>query len=151
MPNEWYYARAGKREGPVYIDELKRLVQQGQLRPTDHVWQQGTAAWVPASSVEGLFGAEPPPLPPSPPRATNLNTLLRPEGLAGWLHWLDHHKIVICVVTFIVGMSLSFLSSLVTKSDAPKTLFFLIGILPTSVFGIIWAINRQRKEMLHGL
>jgi hypothetical protein len=152
MTNEWFYAKAGKREGPVSIEDLKRLVQQGQLQPTDNVWKQGTPAWVSASSVDGLFEAEPPPLPPSPPtKATNQNSLHKPEDLAGWLQWLDHHKIVISVVTFVVGMSLSFLSSVVTTKDAPKVLFFLIGILPAGVFGTIWAINRQKREMLHGL
>jgi len=54
MSNEWFYAKAGKREGPVSLDDLKQLVQQGQLGLSDHVWTQGMQKWVPASSVEGL-------------------------------------------------------------------------------------------------
>lgn len=158
MTNEWYYAKAGTKEGPVSIDDLKRLIQQGQLQPTDHVWRQGMQTWVPASTVEGLFGVEPPQLPPPVPVPSQSNTtpsthlsVFTKEGFAAWMKWLDAHKIVICVVTFIVGMSLSFLSSRITTKDAPKVLFALIGILPACIFGTIWAINRQKRDMLHGL
>ena len=47
--------------------ELKALAESGRLKPTDNVWKEGLAEWIPASKVKGLFPPSPPPLPPSPP------------------------------------------------------------------------------------
>jgi hypothetical protein len=47
---------------------LKAAATGGQLRPDDLVWKEGTADWVPARTVAGLFpGAAPPPQPSPPP------------------------------------------------------------------------------------
>jgi len=63
----WWYAKGDQRQGPFTAAELKALVASGQVAPTDMVWKEGLANWVPASSVNGLFtssGSEaPPPLP----------------------------------------------------------------------------------------
>jgi hypothetical protein len=70
----WYYARGGAQTGPVSFDELKAAVAAGQLAREDLVWKEGTADWVPAQHVAGLFPASPadPPLsatqPIPPPR-----------------------------------------------------------------------------------
>jgi hypothetical protein len=77
MQANWYYSRHQQRHGPVLFEELRQLAQSNQLEPGDMLWQQGTDAWVPAGSVDGLFepvsalvesgigvGPAPPPLPP---------------------------------------------------------------------------------------
>ena len=64
MANEWRFTLNGQpAASPVSWGQLKRLVADGQLQPTDTVWQEGMTGWAPAGSVKGLF-------PPSklPPR-----------------------------------------------------------------------------------
>jgi tetratricopeptide (TPR) repeat protein len=58
MPNEWYYSRDGHRQGPIADSRLKQLAAAGELLPTDLVWKQGLARWVPASKVRGLFAGK---------------------------------------------------------------------------------------------
>jgi hypothetical protein len=68
MADQWYYSRGGSKAGPVSVTELKQLAGSGQLSPTDMVWKDGLAAWVPASSLKGLFSPNLSPLPvPSTP------------------------------------------------------------------------------------
>ena len=50
--SRWYYTRDGKRrEGPVTVDELQALVKDGRLLPADMLLEEGSAKWVPVSSV----------------------------------------------------------------------------------------------------
>ena len=54
---EWYYAKHGKQEGPVPVGRLKELLDAGQVAPTDLVWREGMAEWLPAAQVGELTGA----------------------------------------------------------------------------------------------
>ena len=58
--DEWFVSRQGERFGPVDQATLEAWVRQGRLRPGDSVWQEGTAHWVPAWTVPGLFAPPPP-------------------------------------------------------------------------------------------
>jgi hypothetical protein len=74
MESVWYYARGGAQTGPVSFDDLKAAVAAGKLGAEDLVWKEGTADWIPARAVAGLFPMPaPPPTPaaiaPAPPRA----------------------------------------------------------------------------------
>lgn len=62
MNAQWYYMLGDKKLGPVTAGQLKQLAQTGQLQPTDHVWKEGMASWLPAEKVKGLFppASEPP-------------------------------------------------------------------------------------------
>jgi uncharacterized protein (TIGR00266 family) len=69
---EWHYSQGGKQLGPVTGAELKSLATQGRLKPTDLVWKDGMADWVPANQVHGLFDpsvAPPSSSSPAPPAA----------------------------------------------------------------------------------
>lgn len=57
MSQEWYYSVDGDRQGPIGGAELKKLAETGTLKPTDLVWKDGMADWVPARSIKGLFSA----------------------------------------------------------------------------------------------
>jgi hypothetical protein len=63
MSDQWHYSRGGKQVGPVSTTELSQLAASGQLSPTDMVWKEGMGAWVPASTLKGLFNPNPPLLP----------------------------------------------------------------------------------------
>lgn len=100
MENEWYYGDGGQRHGPVSIEDLRNLIQDGSLKRDTLVWKEGLETWVPASKVKGLF-REPPPLagppkpksgpPPLPPRRS-----ARPEVSAqdSLVRSAEDHEIV---------------------------------------------------------
>jgi hypothetical protein len=50
---------AEKPFGPVAAGELQRLAAARSLEPTDLVWKEGMAQWVPASTIKGLFPSQP--------------------------------------------------------------------------------------------
>jgi hypothetical protein len=50
----WYYADGERQQGPVAADELRRLVEIGEIKPSDLVWQPGMQDWVPAQAIRGL-------------------------------------------------------------------------------------------------
>jgi hypothetical protein len=45
VPEEWFYASAGAEQGPVTLQELKRLIGLGEVTSDDHVWTEGMANW----------------------------------------------------------------------------------------------------------
>src|ERR1043166_5203881 len=55
MAEMWYYTNEGKQMDPVSMKELKRLVGDGTLKPTDMVWKEGMPRWIRASSMKELF------------------------------------------------------------------------------------------------
>ncbi len=60
----------GQNAGPYNMQQLQQLVQNGQLTRQTYVWKQGMANWELAGNVQelsSLFGAVPPPMPPTPP------------------------------------------------------------------------------------
>ena len=71
MAAEWHVSIDGSQSGPVPVEKIRSLAVSGQLKPTDHIWKEGMADWVPASSIKGLFPQQPPtatrPVAPPPP------------------------------------------------------------------------------------
>lgn len=60
----------GQQFGPYNMQQLQQMVQNGQLTAQTYVWKQGMANWELAGNVQelsSLFGAVPPPMPPTPP------------------------------------------------------------------------------------
>jgi uncharacterized membrane protein len=57
---QWYYSKQGKQFGPVNRAELSRLVQKGEIREHDLVWNSSLGDnWVQASTIDGLFAQSP--------------------------------------------------------------------------------------------
>ena len=52
----WYYAVAGRQEGPVALPALQQLLASGKLRPVDLVWNPSMTQWAPAASITALMG-----------------------------------------------------------------------------------------------
>lgn len=95
MADDWYYSDAGNKTGPVSPNELKRLADSGALTPTDLVWREGMAQWVPARAVKGLFAAAASAAPAAPPSAAPTSApppSRRPRPLLPTSDWhpLDH-------------------------------------------------------------
>ena len=51
---EWYYGKGGQQEGPFDEATLRQRVASGQVNPTDLVWREGMAEWLPLSQVAEL-------------------------------------------------------------------------------------------------
>ena len=59
MAGQWYYAVGGQQYGPVSANELKSLVESGELRSDDLIWRHGLSDWVAAERLKGLFPRSP--------------------------------------------------------------------------------------------
>ena len=58
----WYYAQAGKQEGPLNDAQLAQMVAMGTITAQTLVWHEGMADWLPYARVaveEGLAEAQP--------------------------------------------------------------------------------------------
>jgi len=52
--SKWHCAIDGSKYGPVSAQELHNWLAEGRLKPTDDVWTEGMADWVPYNTVEEL-------------------------------------------------------------------------------------------------
>jgi uncharacterized protein (TIGR00266 family) len=75
---QWYVAVNGQSIGPMSESDLAAALRAGTYAPTDHVYTQGMAGWVPAAQVPEFAGAGgsptgpagPPPAPATSGRTT---------------------------------------------------------------------------------
>jgi Ca-activated chloride channel family protein len=67
--SQWFYAKQGQMTGPCSLDQIRKLLVEGQLQPTDLVWEAGTPNWQPASAVPNLV--PPGAIKPAPPAASS--------------------------------------------------------------------------------
>ncbi len=75
MDPSWYYAIDNVRHGPVTIEELKRLVASGELKPLDLVWHPDFGPeWRNTIHVPSLMSA-PPPLNPAADRQERVDVV----------------------------------------------------------------------------
>ncbi len=51
----WWWARDNERHGPVDEASFRQMVERGELRPDDLVWNESMATWLRASQVPGLL------------------------------------------------------------------------------------------------
>ena len=69
MPSVQYMvAINGQQYGPYNMQQMQQMVQSGQINAQVLVWAQGMPQWMTAGSVpelSQLFGATPPPMPPT--------------------------------------------------------------------------------------
>ena len=69
MPSVQYMvAINGQQYGPYNMQQMQQMAQSGQINAQVLVWAQGMPQWIAAGSVPELaqlFGATPPPMPPT--------------------------------------------------------------------------------------
>lgn len=102
---QWWYAEGGKRQGPVEVTELQRLIQAGTLDGKTLVWTTGQGEWVSLETIPDLkvlLDSGPPPLPPELIAALD-NTLY----VAGpWRRYFARTLDLILSVVFAVALFL---------------------------------------------
>ena len=57
MSEQWSYAKGGVQQGPVSLDELRRMLAAGELTGTDLAWRPGMANWAAITTMEELTAA----------------------------------------------------------------------------------------------
>lgn len=63
----WHVAIDGQQQGVMSEDEVRRMVASGRLKPTDLIWREGMAEWLPASqALPDAFASPTMPAPPTP-------------------------------------------------------------------------------------
>lgn len=58
MAAKWFYRRSGAEHGPVSSRKIRRMVERGELAPTDTLWKDGMDEWRPAGESAKLFGRD---------------------------------------------------------------------------------------------
>jgi hypothetical protein len=62
----WYYSKNGMQLGPLSTEELSGKANGGEVLPSDLIWREGMADWLPLSQVPEFQGAgglaTPPPI-----------------------------------------------------------------------------------------
>jgi uncharacterized protein (TIGR03067 family) len=71
MAESWHVAKAKTKLGPFSREQLKKLARAGRLLPSDMVLSAGSAKWVSANTVDGVFAAPEQPPTANPKRRTN--------------------------------------------------------------------------------
>jgi len=64
---EWYAGIGGKQVGPLTVEQLQQLIQNGRVNKDTLLWKQGLDNWAAAADIPEaakMFGSVPPPLPP---------------------------------------------------------------------------------------
>lgn len=133
----WWYANKGKKAGPVDIDELKRLLQTGQIGSKTMLWREGMEAWKSLGKIDdlnGLKAAVPPPLPPE--------TESDPRGFPLVNRWPRFFARIFDVwwemllVSFVLMVVLSwFYAGFLQWINIPgSTMLFAIFCLPIALF-----------------
>jgi len=139
LEDQWLMTRDGQTQfGPYTMLQLQQFAMEGRVSPDDHLWQDGMADWVPASSVLGTFLSPPLPLVSSPPplvdgaRVTDGNRIANriATGVVAILWgWLGIHK-------FMLGLNTPGLIMLLTSLlTVPLTCGY--GALVMGTIGII--------------
>lgn len=110
----WFVLIDVEEKGPFESQALKDLLQQGQIRPEDHVWKEGMAEWIPISHVPEFMATASdsaaipvlPPVPPVPPTGSATPGVAPSSGTPG-----------VAVASFVLGL-LTFIANLVAGLPA---------------------------------
>ena len=85
----WYYARNKQPFGPIDEATFRGLCRSGQVVPSDMVWTDGMAGWVPAGSMPGLLPQQTSQAAPTPTAAQQRSPRFRARrsniGGCSWL------------------------------------------------------------------
>lgn len=87
---DWYYARDGRRIGPLSLEALVALANDGKIAASDLVWHESLPAWTPAGEVAQLAGisfsepVQPPMTAAASSAASTSNPYSAPQSI-----WID--------------------------------------------------------------
>lgn len=157
----YWVARGGQQYGPYAVADVRRMIAEGRIAPTDLAWTEGMANWEPLSQVLPQEPAAQKPLPPPPAAAYAQPAYAQPAygfqqpaaatpiatPAAGpvppSLHWALVFLLV--MVTFgIFGIVWIFVEANFVKRIDPRnparTLFVVVLLLEAVYIGLMVAV-----------
>ncbi len=57
-PARWYHLQGEQQHGPIGLEEMRRLVMEGTVRPDTFVWADGMPDWLLAREVPAITPPE---------------------------------------------------------------------------------------------
>lgn len=83
IPNDWFVAIDDAQQGPLTVDRVRDLWNQGEIGPDSLAWRAGMADWVPLSEITEL-ASELAPKPSKPlvaaPATSQVGTVVSAQG-----------------------------------------------------------------------
>jgi len=161
MDKLWYYTQgaAQEKKGPVPEDEIRLLVASGQIQPSDLLWSEGMANWLPLSALPQLKGpsSQIASAFTSPAAAAASGQAGIPEGLTGWMTFVAVMTIIsgafyclgciwmiVGIPTIIAGVALLAAKNAIANLggvDSSLTLFFAKMKSFFQLTGIVYIIG----------
>jgi uncharacterized RDD family membrane protein YckC len=128
---DWFYAKNNQQNGPVTLEALASLLQQGHVLPSDLVWHDGMPAWQPAGVVPELNAAS--------AAATSSIGYFNPvaPGSGGppqyagfWLRWVAViiDSLLLGVVGFVIGLMTGMQGRFLSHRAVPMSPSFLVSM-----------------------
>lgn len=77
---QYHISRQGQTYGPYPAEDVRRMLSEGRLLPSDLCWTEGMAAWEPLGKVMGVGPAAANPTPPQAPMASPAQPATPPQG-----------------------------------------------------------------------
>jgi hypothetical protein len=153
----WYVASdGGKHLGPFTKSALGQMAASGKLRREDMVWQEGTADWLQAQSVAGVFppppaSSKPPPAPP--PGAASSSAQQMKDSAAKALAPIDKvlSEMSSPRVFRLVGRTSAVLSFLTLLASISLFLFGVNLFAFALLFAVLWIVGEGVASILHSL
>src|SRR5258708_36216821 len=99
----WFYAKDGRKDGPISDEDLQNLISRGTIGPNDLVWKEGMSNWQKASTVSGFVFPSDPTAPDSfPPSSKPAVSVTTASSLAGsaipdYLPWSIAATVLCCL------------------------------------------------------
>jgi len=135
--DKWYYSWKGEKLGPVPLEEMQRLIEEGTLEAGDLVWTSGMSEWQPAGTVQALdFPDEPPPLPDSQAIHQVMDGRFD-EAFGAGLRWLWKRKpLFFLAASAICGIAAGGMAA--ADLDGP---YLVAMAIPAGVFFVAFLIS----------
>lgn len=140
---QWYYSKNSTQLGPVSQDELIAKIASGEVSPSDLVWKDGMADWIPSSQVPELRGAAPSQAAPSQPAPAPVSLGGQPTSYGAPVSNPIPHAPVGAPRSPVAGKA----STAMTLGIVSMVLAFLCGCLgglPCGILAIVFG-NQYKK------
>ncbi|HTI72090.1 MAG TPA: DUF4339 domain-containing protein [Candidatus Limnocylindria bacterium] len=140
-PTAWFYAVQGQQHGPVSVEELRRLVEQGVVRNETLVWQVGMPSWQPFATVrQVVFPLEPASVPQGEagnPREGAPPLPVNPIPTPNERRWATLEEVAARDYEFDYGARISEAFEVLTKPNWTTFWAVLVGFLCILATGLV--------------
>jgi uncharacterized membrane protein YeaQ/YmgE (transglycosylase-associated protein family) len=146
----YWISRGGQKYGPYSLEDIRRMIAEGSVAPTDLAWHEGLLNWAALSEVVPL------PAPPVPPPVAPVPSAAPPAAPGAWNQFQPPPQVPYAGAAPNPGL----VASGPIPPDLHWALVLLFHILSCGIFGIVWffveanfakKIDRQSNAILLGI